>query len=575
MLRVRRRREQAVDEPLVGVGRRVLQERVDVLDLRRQAGERERHAVDQRFLVRLARGRQAIPLELRKYEAVDIVRDAAQKAVCGTTALRRDERPVRLVLGAVVDPLPQDRDLLRRERLVRRLGRHPLVGIARRNPADELAALRVPRHDRELALRLGQLRRRDLGDVEPQLRLARGRVRAVALEAVLREDRPNVPVVVDLVGAQSRRDPASARAAGEETAAAPASSRTAPRGAAEIDPSLRRARLPSLPSNATTVVELIYDRQFRRRCGNSESFLRGLTRRVRTDTLRGHAVATTEPRIRSQQSRPPFTGGNGSFAELGYEGASLRMIAEDAGVSFQLITYYFGSKEELWVATVDYLFERYLETGKGLGFTPTGNLHEQFHNHLRLLLTDMLQRPQLRKIWVQEYLARSERYTKVIEPKIKHSHESALVPLLRGSRPARDRQAIQRGRDRPAVVVARTEQRRESVLRRVAARRANRISEIRRTASRLAVRDFVDDAEEQDRTVPARIVTTDGDAASPAATSARGGVVYDWGDAKELTPAANRLKQLEHENLQLKQLVGSLSLEKKLLLDRLSAIERA
>ena len=54
-------------------------------------------------------------------------------------------------------------------------------------------------------------------------------------------------------------------------------------------------------------------------------------------------------------------------------------------MSFQLITYYFGSKEELWIATVDYLFERYLETGKGLGFTPTGNLHEQFHNHLRLL----------------------------------------------------------------------------------------------------------------------------------------------------------------------------------------------
>ena len=86
------------------------------------------------------------------------------------------------------------------------------------------------------------------------------------------------------------------------------------------------------------------------------------------------------------------------FAEFGFEGASLRAIADAAGVSFQLIAYYFGSKEELWVATVDYLFERYLETGKGLGFTPSGNLNEQFHNHLRLLLTDMLQRPQLRKI---------------------------------------------------------------------------------------------------------------------------------------------------------------------------------
>jgi hypothetical protein len=82
---------------------------------------------------------------------------------------------------------------------------------------------------------------------------------------------------------------------------------------------------------------------------------------------------------------------------------------------------------------------------------------------------------------------------------------------------------------------------------------------------------LVDDAVDQDGTVPTRLVTTGDDA---AAATERGAVVYDWGDAKELSPAANRLKQLEHENLQLKQLVGSLSLEKKLLLDRLSAIER-
>ena len=117
-----------------------------------------------------------------------------------------------------------------------------------------------------------------------------------------------------------------------------------------------------------------------------------------------------------------------SFAEFGYEGASLRTIADNAGVSFQLITYYFGTKEELWVATVDYLFERYLETGKGLGFTPSGNLYEQFRNHLRLLLTDMLQRPQLRKIWIQEYLAGSERYTNVIRPRIKHMHDNQAFP---------------------------------------------------------------------------------------------------------------------------------------------------
>ena len=119
-----------------------------------------------------------------------------------------------------------------------------------------------------------------------------------------------------------------------------------------------------------------------------------------------------------------------SFAEYGFEGASLRAIADNAGVSFQLIAYYFGSKEELWVATVDYLFERYLETGKGLGFTPSGDLHEQFHNHLRLLLTDLLQRPQLHKICVQEQLANSARFRNVIAPKLEHLFTSLALPYF-------------------------------------------------------------------------------------------------------------------------------------------------
>jgi AcrR family transcriptional regulator len=263
-----------------------------------------------------------------------------------------------------------------------------------------------------------------------------------------------------------------------------------------------------------------------------------------------------------------------SFAELGYEGTSLRTIAEDAGVSFQLITYYFGSKEELWVATVDYLFERYLETGKGLGFTLNGNLHEQFHNHLRLLLTDMLQRPQLRRIWVQEYLAGSERYTKVIQPKIQHFHESLSFPYFE--------EVVRRGIVRRFTAA-------EIALLWSSVVQNNVVNpyyvelllgvptgspkSVERQVD-LLFATLVDDPSEPEAAAPAHLVTTDEDAGAPDAASARGAVVYAWSDAKELSPAANRVKQLEHENLQLKQLVGTLSLEKKLLLDRLSAIER-
>jgi AcrR family transcriptional regulator len=119
-----------------------------------------------------------------------------------------------------------------------------------------------------------------------------------------------------------------------------------------------------------------------------------------------------------------------AFSEVGFEGTSIRKIADDAGVSFQLIAHYLGSKDDLWAATVDDLFTRYIETGRGLGFDTQGDVREQFRNHLRLLFTDMIQNPQLRKIWVQEKLANSERYARVVKPMIKRLVDTLAIPYF-------------------------------------------------------------------------------------------------------------------------------------------------
>lgn len=47
------------------------------------------------------------------------------------------------------------------------------------------------------------------------------------------------------------------------------------------------------------------------------------------------------------------------FAERGFAGASLRDLAEAAGVTRSLIHHHFGSKEGLWLAVVDHLFADY------------------------------------------------------------------------------------------------------------------------------------------------------------------------------------------------------------------------
>ena len=60
-----------------------------------------------------------------------------------------------------------------------------------------------------------------------------------------------------------------------------------------------------------------------------------------------------------------------------------------------------------------------------------------------------------------------------------------------------------------------------------------------------------------------------------AKAASRGGsqtVVLPGRNTRE-RPQATRVEQLEIENLHLKQLIGNLSLEKKLLLERLAAIE--
>jgi AcrR family transcriptional regulator len=267
-----------------------------------------------------------------------------------------------------------------------------------------------------------------------------------------------------------------------------------------------------------------------------------------------------------------------AFAEYGYEGASLRAIADTAGVSFQLIAYYFGSKEELWIATVDFLFERYLETGKGLGFTSSGNPAEQFHNHLRLLLTDMLQRPQLRKIWIQEYLADSPRYHNIIRPKIKLLYETLSLPYF--SEVVRLGIVERFTAEETALLWTSVVQNNvvypyyvELALGAPAGSPKSVESQVDLVFAILTEKRDAQGGE----AAAAREEMSGAPTAAAAAKSASPSetVIYAWKERDDAGSDGARLKQLEIENLHLKQLVGNLSLEKKLLLERLAALEPA
>ncbi len=47
------------------------------------------------------------------------------------------------------------------------------------------------------------------------------------------------------------------------------------------------------------------------------------------------------------------------FADKGYDGASIRIITKNLGISHGMIRHHFGTKEDLWIAVIDYLINQF------------------------------------------------------------------------------------------------------------------------------------------------------------------------------------------------------------------------
>src|SRR5262249_5815168 len=104
-----------------------------------------------------------------------------------------DKRPVTLVVGPGGDPAPQRLLFLTRQLLLRLRGRHDLVGVCRGDAGEELALVRLARHD-------GPPGDGNVTNVDTEPGLAGRTVRAMASEAVLGQDRANVTAITGRVG---------------------------------------------------------------------------------------------------------------------------------------------------------------------------------------------------------------------------------------------------------------------------------------------------------------------------------------------------------------------------------------
>src|SRR5450631_3623672 len=95
------------------------------------------------------------------------------------------------------------------------------------------------------------------------------------------------------------------------------------------------------------------------------------------------------PRKRAEQQRSLETRGAildaaiAEFAERGFDGASIRSIAERLGLQHPLITYHFRSKDILWRAAAEHAFTQIREEWDTLapesaGLSPLARLREEY-----------------------------------------------------------------------------------------------------------------------------------------------------------------------------------------------------
>src|SRR5467141_1752070 len=135
------------------------------------------------------------------------------------------------------------------------------------------------------------------------------------------------------------------------------------------------------------------------------------------------------PRKRAEQQRSLETrsaildAAIAEFAERGFEGASIRAIAERLGLQHPLITYHYRSKDILWRAAAEHAFAQIrtewdISAPEDSDLSPLARLREEYATLFRYTVAF----PEFHRFMRQETLTNN--------PRLKWVAEAVLAPLL-------------------------------------------------------------------------------------------------------------------------------------------------
>jgi AcrR family transcriptional regulator len=119
-----------------------------------------------------------------------------------------------------------------------------------------------------------------------------------------------------------------------------------------------------------------------------------------------------------------------AFAERGFEGASIRDIAREAGVTHSMITYHFGTKDGLWREAVRDMFALIERQVFAPGLDDEGLDEEtRFRLQLRRYVRYCAQHPEHARITIAESIRGGERLDWMIAQFVKANH-AGFTPCL-------------------------------------------------------------------------------------------------------------------------------------------------
>ncbi|MEM0985071.1 MAG: TetR/AcrR family transcriptional regulator [Pseudomonadota bacterium] len=120
------------------------------------------------------------------------------------------------------------------------------------------------------------------------------------------------------------------------------------------------------------------------------------------------------------------------FAERGFSSATVRDIASRIGMSHGMIRYHYETKEQLWFASVDYLFER-LDRELAISAADAARLDagelDIFRDWLRRYVRYCADHPEHARIMMQESVSPSARLDEVIEKHVRAGQLAALKTI--------------------------------------------------------------------------------------------------------------------------------------------------